>query len=65
MNIIERNRSVRRIFDPAVKADREDFKYFLINGKWKNNICPFLLDWPYLTVPDMIKDRITRHTLHI
>lgn len=65
MNIIARNRPVKRIFDPSISDDVEAFKYFVINHKWKDRVCPFLLDWPYLSIPDMIKDRITKHTLNI
>ena len=42
----------------------EEYAYFLKNQKWRNG-CPFLLDWPYLTVPDMIKDRVVRQHLNI
>lgn len=65
MNLLERNRQTKRTFNPTSKADREIFSYFLLNSKWKDNKCPFLLEWPFLTIPDMIKDRITRHTLNI
>lgn len=64
MNIIERHKYDRRTFDPASKKDIEEYKYFLTNNKWKNG-CPFYLDWPYLTIPDMIKDKVTKFTLKI
>lgn len=64
MNIIERNKYDRKTFDPADKKDIEEYRYFLTYNKWKNG-CPFYLDWPYLTIPDMIKDRVTKFTLKI
>lgn len=64
MNLLTRAVHDRRIFNPADKKDVEDYRYFVVNGKWKNG-CPFYLDWPYLTVPDMIKDRISRHALKV
>lgn len=53
----------RRPFDPNDKKDLEEFNYFLSNRKWKT-VCPFFLEWPYLTIPDMIKDKIVRNILN-
>ena len=39
------------------KADLVEYKYFLDNNSWKNN-CPFELEWPYLTTPEMIRDKL-------
>lgn len=64
MNLIERSKHNRRTFNPQDKNDMEEYAYFLKNQKWRNG-CPFLLDWPYLTVPDMIKDRVVRQHLNI
>ena len=52
----------RRKFDPTKQQDIQDYKYFLDNNHWKNG-CPFWLEWPYLTIPDMIKDSIVRNLL--
>jgi hypothetical protein len=52
----------RRSFDPNDKEDLQEFNYFLQNRKWKT-VCPFFLEWPYLTIPDMIKDKIVRNIL--
>ena len=52
----------RRIFDPNEKNDLKEYAQFLKNGKWVSG-CPFYLEWPYLTVPDMIKDKIVRNML--
>ena len=56
---IQRN---RRPFDPKSNEDLIEFKYFLANKKWKN-LCPFFLEWPYLTIPDMLKDKMVMHML--
>ena len=64
MNVLEKVVRDRRAFDPSNLNDIEEFRYFLINHKWKNG-CPFYLDWPYLTIPDMIKDMIIKHTLRL
>jgi hypothetical protein len=55
----------KREFDPANKKDRMEYAYFLQYGKWESAVCPFILDWPYLTIPDMIKDKLAHHMLHV
>jgi hypothetical protein len=55
----------KRPFNPANKSDLAIFKQFLETGRWGLNGCPFLLTWPYLTVPDMIKDKVTKHVLKV
>ena len=58
-------RQQKREFNPAEKKDRAEYAYFLRHGRWKSVFCPFSLDWPYLTIPDMVKDRIVHHALHV
>jgi hypothetical protein len=53
----------RRSFDPNSKKDLKEFGYFLKNNRWQN-ICPFFLEWPYLTIPDMVKDKVVRNILN-
>lgn len=55
---------LRRPFDPNKKEDIEEYRFFLAHSRWKNG-CPFRLDWPYLTIPDMIKDRTVKNYLKI
>lgn len=62
---IEQKGFNRRFFNPADKKDIRDFRYFMANGKWPAHQCPFFLIWPYLTIPDMIKDQFTKYTLGI
>ena len=63
MNKIEQmNLYQRHQFDPSSKDDMKIVRKFLHNMKWENN-CPFYLEWPYLDIPTMLKDRITKHTL--
>ena len=50
----------RHTFDTNSKSDLEEYKYFLTNNKWRNS-CPFFLEWPYLTEPDMVKDKIIKN----
>jgi hypothetical protein len=53
-----------RKFDPKNKKDIEEYSYFVVNNRWKDG-CPFHLEWPHLSVPDMIKDKIIRSVLGI
>jgi hypothetical protein len=62
---IEQKGFNRRFFNPSDKKDIRDFRYFMANGKWAGYQCPFFLIWPYLTIPDMIKDQFTKYTLGI
>ena len=53
-----------RRFDPKNKKDIAEYTFFYINNRWKDS-CPFHLEWPYLSVPDMVKDKIIRNVLGI
>ena len=63
MNRLETwNINQRHPFDPSSKEDLKKVKYFLRNNKWEKN-CPFYLEWPYLDIPCMVKDKIVAHSL--
>lgn len=56
----------RRKFDVDNKDDVEIYKYFLVNNDWKVvGSCPFELEYPYNSVPDMIKDKLVRKFLGV
>jgi hypothetical protein len=54
----------KRIFDPKNKKDVELFKTFLSKNRWGGS-CPFVLEEPYLNIPDMLKDKFIRSQLNI
>lgn len=56
---------VRRIFDVSSKKDLDTFAYFLQNDGWGPEGCPFICEEPWHSIPDMIKDKITRKHLKI
>ena len=63
MNKIEQmNMYQRHQFNPGSKGDMIEARKFFHSGKWEHN-CPFYLEWPYLDIPSMIKDKITQYTL--
>lgn len=58
--------SKKRKFDINSKTDIEIYKHFLTNNDWKVvGSCPFALEYPYLSVPDMIKDKLIHKFLKV
>lgn len=55
----------KRKFNVKSKEDIEIFKVFLETMTWGNTTCPFELEFPYLTIPDMIKDKLVYHYLKV
>ncbi len=51
-------------FDPSNKKHVQIYKQFLISNSWKSG-CPFKLEAPWISVPDMIKDRLIRKLLKV
>ena len=47
----------KRRFDVTSPADLEEYAFFRENSKWRTG-CPFHLEWPFLNVAEMIKDKI-------
>jgi hypothetical protein len=56
--------SRKECFNPKNKKHLEYYKSFLKDSSW-NNGCPFFLEWPYATIPDMIKDKIVRNMFNV
>lgn len=54
----------KRIFE-CTKQDIEDARIFVLKNKWGADGCPFYLEWPYLTIPDMLKSKLTKYYLNI
>jgi hypothetical protein len=52
----------RRMFEPGSKEDMQVARKFFHSNKWQDG-CPFFLEWPYLDIPSMLKDKITSYTL--
>jgi hypothetical protein len=47
----------RRIFDPTNAEDLRVYQEFLIRSRWYEG-CPFIVEWPFLNVVDMIRLKI-------
>jgi hypothetical protein len=56
----------RRLFDINSIKDIEVYRSFLETSSWKmTGSCPFKLEYPYISVPDMIKDKLIRKYLKV
>ena len=56
----------KRYFNDKDKKDIASAKSFFETHSWRHEQgCPFILEYPYLTVPDMIKDKMTHKILGI
>jgi hypothetical protein len=56
--ILEKFAKQKRLFDVNSKTDVTLFKNFLVKQSWGSDGCPFILEQPYLGIPEMIKDKI-------
>jgi len=66
MGVLSQINKQRIIFDPVNKKHVAMYREYLVNNcRWSTNGCPYELEWPYLTVPDMIRDKIIRNYLKL
>jgi hypothetical protein len=63
--ILESRLSQKRFFNPKSKEDMKLVKYFFKNHSWGKQACPFFLEFPYSSIPDMLKDKIIHETFGI
>ena len=63
--ILDSMRNRKRFFDPKSKQDMDAAKHFFKENSWGKKPCPFFLEFPYESIPNMIKDKIIYHTLGI
>jgi hypothetical protein len=49
----------KRTFDAASAEDLRVYQDFLLNSRWRDG-CPFIVEWPFLTVVDLIKHKIVK-----
>jgi hypothetical protein len=52
-------------FNVNDKSDINMYANFLKTGSWGATGCPFALEYPYVSVPDMIKDKLIRKFLGV
>lgn len=61
MNMTQGNYITKRYFDPTVREDLLAFKHFMRTRSWGKDGCPFALEWPWLSIPDMITHKVAEH----
>jgi len=52
-------------FDADNEKHIKLYKSFLKDHRWGREACPFILEFPYLTIPDMIKDKLIHKLLNV
>jgi hypothetical protein len=55
----------RRVFNADNADDIKCFKKFLTEGRWSAMGCPFILEQPYISIPHMIQEKITKNVLEV
>jgi hypothetical protein len=54
---------IKENFDPNNLDHVNHYKYFLEHNRWSVS-CPFRVEWPFVTVPELIKDRLIKKYLN-
>lgn len=65
MSVLDTLLPTKRYFDVNSKKDIEIFRGFLTNNAWGGACCPFELEEPFLSIPEMIKDKMVRKQLKV
>jgi|LauGreDrversion4_2_1035121.scaffolds.fasta_scaffold01498_23 hypothetical protein len=52
-------------FNPNKKEHVKHYAEFLETGAWGTDGCPFILEFPYLSVPYMCKDKLVHKMLKV
>ena len=52
-------------FNPTSKKHRDEYKFYIQNRKWKTGTCPFIAEWPALSVDHTINLKIVKHFLKV
>lgn len=64
--ILEQLIREKRYFNECDKKDIAAAKKFFESHSWSHTQgCPFILEYPYLSVPDMIRDKLIHKVLGI
>ena len=65
MTVLETFIKPKRYFDINSRKDVQMYRGFLTNHSWGIDGCPFILEYPYLSIPDMIKDKLIHKFLKV
>jgi len=54
---------IKRIFDVTAKKDLIAYRHYIKQRRWGEQGCPFELEWPWTSIPDMIAHKIAEHAV--
>lgn len=63
--ILDKIIKTKRFFDVNNKKDVAIYTNFLRKAAWGGEGCPFILEEPFLSIPDMIKDKLVHKFLKV
>lgn len=63
LNITNKTRFTKRIFNPLSRKDLAVYKNFIVKGSWGVNGCPFVLEFPHTELPAMVSKKIAAHAV--
>lgn len=63
LDITNKTRFTKRIFNPSSRKDLAVYKNFIVNGSWGVDGCPFVLEFPYAELPTMVSNKIAAHAV--
>jgi len=64
--ILEQLIKPKRLFNVNDQKDIDIYAKYLRTSSWGHTkACPFILEFPYLTIPDMIKDKLIHKFLRV
>ena len=58
-------RKTKRLFDPISEVDKLIYREYLRNKGWGVEGCPFILEFPHLTIPNMINAMLIHQFLGV
>jgi hypothetical protein len=61
----ELSRRNKRLFDINSETDIELYREYLINNGWGKGGCPFIIEYPFNGVPEMINFKLIRKFLGV
>ena len=62
---LESRLNKKRFFNPTSKIDMAAVKTFMKTNGWGSKCCPFFLEYPYKSIPDMVKDKIVLNAVGV
>jgi hypothetical protein len=55
----------KRVFNVKNSKDVEIYKNYVLNNTWGKEGCPFEIEYPHVSVPYMIQEKLVKHFLKL